>query len=172
MAFGKYRYRGTNHINPSPSCGWIWIMLQRHNQRYDPNSKRTPNQYAKYGSANFRPRSSPSRLIQSPYCRNKLRQSQRAQHNSMCGKSQIVELHRWRKPLIPQRVLMAYLRRIEKGRIRNEVCQKAQNVDSRVIDGGSRRGASLEIQDRLRIEGGRPADSIDPAEELGKNFKE
>jgi hypothetical protein len=66
---------------------------------------------------------------------------------------------------------MAYLRRVKKGRIRNEVCHEAQDVDSREIDGGSRRRASLEIQDRLRIEGGRPADSVDPTEELGKNLK-
>jgi hypothetical protein len=90
----------------------------------------------------------------------------------MRSKCQVVELYRWRKAFVPQRVLMAYLRRVEEGRIRNEIRKKAQNVDGWEVDGGTRCRASAEIQDRLRVEGGRPAKSVDPTEEFGNNLKE
>ncbi len=90
----------------------------------------------------------------------------------MGSKGQIVHLHRRRKALIPQRILLAYQRRIQKRGIRYEIGDKAKDVDEGEIDGCSAGGASPDVNDGLGVEGERPAEGVDPAEEVGGDFQE
>lgn len=70
-------------------------------------------------------------------------------------------------PFIPSSILRAYRWRVEESGVRDEVCDEAQDVDGGEIDGCSSCGASAVVEEGLGVEGGGPADGVDPAEGVG-----
>ena len=52
----------------------------------------------------------------------------------MTGKGDVVELHGGREAVVTQGVLLADVRRVEKGHIEHKIREKAQGVDGREVD--------------------------------------
>lgn len=143
---------------------------------HDDSNNRDPNkassqdaQYSYAGSSTGTPLAS---LVESPDRRKELRQSDRANNNGVTRESQVIELHRWRQPMMPERIFATYLWRVEKAGVRDEVRDEAQDVDSWEIDGRACRRLSAEVENRLRVEGERPANGVDPAEQRGYRREE
>jgi len=89
----------------------------------------------------------------------------------MSRKCKVVELDRRSKTVIPQRILLTDERRVQEGRIRDKVAHEPEDVDSWEIDGRTCGRLSAEVQERLRVEGQRPADGVDPTAELRNDLK-
>lgn len=79
--------------------------------------------------------------------------------------SEIVDLDRGCKAMVPQSVIPSNLRGEEERRVRREVCNEAQDVDGSEVDGCAGGGLATEVEDGLRVEGEGPAEKVDPAEE-------
>lgn len=88
----------------------------------------------------------------------------------MPRKGQIIQLHRRRQPMMPQRILLSYDRGIEEGGGGGEVGEETQDVDGGKVDGGAGGGLAAVVEDGLGVEGGGPGDGVDPAADGGEGF--
>ena len=84
----------------------------------------------------------------------------------MRRKCKVVESDRRRKSIVACCILAADDGGIEESRVEYEVCEEPKDVDYRKFDGGTLRGTTAVVENRLWIEGCRPADSIYPAESI------
>ncbi len=142
-------------------------MPRRHDNSYRCHTKYTPQQDAQYTPARPHPQLPIRPLVIAPYRRYELGQCKRTQQNSMCRKREIVQLYRRRESPVPQSVFMAYLGGEEERSIRDEVGDEAEDVDGGEVDGGSRGRATAPVEEWLWVEREGPAESIDPAKEIG-----
>lgn len=105
--------------------------------------------------------------IELPKRRDELRHGNRSNDTSMRREHQVIEAHRGRQSMVPQGVLPADARRVEEGGVGDEVGDEAEDVNNGEVDRRAAGGFAPHIEDGLWVEGERPADGVDPAEELG-----
>lgn len=90
----------------------------------------------------------------------------------MAGEHDIVELDRRRQAMVARRILVSDLRGVEEHGVGDEVGREAEDVDGREVDGRAAGAAATQVEQRLRVEGEGPGESVDPAEDIGEGGEE
>ena len=145
------RGESTDYVNPGPAILLrLVIMLQIHNESGPSDYKATSDEYQHNSLANSRLTICP--LVEAPHHREVLGEGDRAEDHGMSGKRNIIGLHSGREAMVPQRILLAYMRRIQEGHVRNEVRNETQDVYRGEVDGGPACRFAAEVDDRLRVE--------------------
>lgn len=90
----------------------------------------------------------------------------------MRGKGDVVEGYGWGVPIVTSGVLRADVGTVVESEVGDKVGEEAQAVDEWEVDGGARGRAPAIVEDGLWVEGERPAEGVDPAEEGRQDVEE
>ena len=101
-----------------------------------------------------------------------LRDGDDAYNGGVQGEDDVVEGNGGRVALVSGGILFADAVRVVQRQVVREICDEAEYVEERKVDGGAGGGFAAKVEKRLRVEGEAPEDGVYPAKQNGEEFKE
>lgn len=152
-------------VQPAPVCRGVDCFRGRRRRDQDEHDSHAGD--ASGSHAQDEPtRPVADRVCETPRAREKiLRRGNQRKEEGVRGEDNVVEGDGGAVAPVAGGVLFADDRAIIKGGVGDAVGQETQAVDQREIDSGARGGFPLQVEQRLWVEGERPASRVDPAEE-------